>query len=145
MPKVEFYVIERGDRLLTACHLIAESYANKHRIYVHTQDQPQAHDIDEKLWTYQEDSFLPHNLMGEGPNPPPPIQIGFDCVPHKHNDTLINLHQTVPEFYQQFAHIIEIVDTASQDICREHFRFYRTKGLTITTHKPKNTLGASNG
>lgn len=140
MPKIDFYVLpdeSEQTRLRFVCRLIEKAYKNRHRIYIHTNQQTDAHKLDELLWTYREDSFLPHNLYGEGPEPAPPIQIGFGVTPEKHRDILINLSNEVPAFYTQFARILECVthDAAIQEISREHYKLYRSQGHTINTHK----------
>lgn len=140
MPKIDFYVIEEKDptaKLRLACRLIEKAYKNKHRIYIQTENKAEAHQLDELLWTYREDSFLPHNLYGDGPEPAPPIQLGFESNPEKHRDILLNLSKQVPDFYSQFSRILEIVsaDENSQTASREHYRYYRAEGHDINTHK----------
>jgi DNA polymerase-3 subunit chi len=140
MAKIDFYVIQipgAKPRLDLICRLAEKAYKNKHRIYIHANNQTEAYQLDELLWTYREDSFLPHNLVGEGPNLAPPIQIGFKEKPENHRDILLNLHQAVPEFYSHFTRVLELVpnDDESQAIAREHYRFYRAAGYDITTHK----------
>jgi DNA polymerase-3 subunit chi len=139
MPKIDFYIIQESgpkNRFDFTCRLIEKAYKNRHRIYIHTENQADAHTLDELLWTYRDDSFLPHNLVGEGPEPSPPIQIGYQLKPQSQRDILINLSHLVPEFYQQFARVIEVVshDEAIQVISREHYRTYRSNGFDITTH-----------
>ncbi len=140
MPKIDFYLIPEPndkERLAFACRLIEKIYKQQRRIYIHVENQVTAHYIDELLWTYREDSFLPHNLYGEGPDPAPPIQIGYDSLPTKHRDILINLSATVPEFYNQFSRILELIssDPAATELGRERYKFYRTQSINITTHK----------
>jgi DNA polymerase-3 subunit chi len=140
MPKIDFYVIEdtlARSRLLLACRLIEKAHKARHRIYVNADDKQQAHVLDELLWTYRDDSFLPHNLYGDGPEPAPPIQIGFQTTPDKHRDILLNLNKEVPVFFTQFARVLEIVSSEPdiQASAREHFRHYRALGHTINTHK----------
>lgn len=140
MPKIDFYVIESShsaDRLQMACRLTEKAYKNKHRIYIHANHQAEAHQLDELLWTYREESFLPHNLLGEGPDPAPPIQIGFELKPPQHRDILLNLNDTVPEFYTAFSRILELVTNEAnvQALARERYRFYRSAGHDIKTHK----------
>ena len=140
MPRIDFYILEdelASARLRLACRLIEKAYKNKHRIYIHAESETQAQQLDELLWTYREDSFLPHNLYGDGPEPAPPIQIGFNAVPEKHRDILINLSLTVPEFYPQFSRLLEIINTTPeiQAAGREHYRVYRQQGHEINTHK----------
>jgi DNA polymerase-3 subunit chi len=104
---------------------------------VNTDSPVQAKQLDELLWTYREDSFLPHNLYGDGPEPAPPIQIGYLVTPEKHRDIMLNLSTTIPDFYQQFARVLEIVSTEPdiQNAARENYRQYRTQGHDINTHK----------
>ena len=147
MPKIDFYILQESDqknRFDFACRIIEKAYKNRHRIYIHTENQNDAYTLDELLWTYRDDSFLPHHLVGEGPEPSPPIEIGFELKPQQQRDVLINLSQTVPDFYHQFARVIEIVthDETIQNISREHYRTYRKSGFEISTHKLSTTVDA---
>lgn len=147
MPKIDFYILhEEGQtaRLTFACRLIEKAYHNRHKIYIHTENQEDAYALDECLWTYRDDSFIPHHLVGDGPDPAPPVQIGFENKPEKQRDILINLSLKVPEFYTEFARVIELVssDEAIQVISREHYRTYRTNGFSITTHKLTTSIDA---
>ncbi|EKD72736.1 MAG: hypothetical protein ACD_45C00602G0009 [uncultured bacterium] len=137
MPKIDFYILSAAKSLQFACRLIEKIYKQKHCIYIHTANQTEAHQLDELLWTYREDSFLPHNLYGEGPEPTPPIQIGFDVIPEKQRDILINLSNQVPPFYAQFIRIAELIanDPTAEEAGRERYRFYRAENCEITTHK----------
>ncbi len=140
MPKIDFYILSEGNansRLLLACRLIEKAYKNRHRVYIHMQDESAAHQLDEMLWTYRDDSFLPHNLYGDGSEPAPPIQIGFSITPEKQRDILINLSNRAPAFYNHFNRVIELIpnDPDIQAQGRENYRFYRAQGYDITTHK----------
>jgi DNA polymerase-3 subunit chi len=144
MPKVDFYILPETTmtaRLQFICRLIEKAYKNQHRIYIHTDNEADAHKLDEMLWTYREDSFLPHNLYGEGPEPAPPIQIGFNTTPEKHRDILINLSATAPKFLAQFKRLLEIIpnNEGLQAQGRERFKLYRAQQLEITTHKLEST------
>jgi DNA polymerase-3 subunit chi len=140
MPKIDFYILEEiisNARMRLACRLIEKAHKNRHRVYIHTDTEKDAHQMDELLWTYREDSFLPHNLYGEGPEPAPPIQIGFASTPEKHRDILINLSKEIPAFYPQFSRVLEIIPHVAelQATGREHYRQYRADGHAIDTHK----------
>lgn len=140
MPKIDFYLIpspSEQERLVFACRLIERAYKQQHRVYIHTENQSIAHQLDERLWTYREDSFLPHNLYGEGPESAPPIQIGYNAVPNEQRDILINLSSAVPAFYTQFSRILELIlnSPAAQASGRERYKSYRAASCEITTHK----------
>ena len=144
MPKIDFYILPESNlaaSLPLICRIIEKAYKQKHRIYIHTGNQETAHLLDETLWTYRDDSFLPHNLYGEGPDPAPPIQIGFGVTPEKQRDILINLDQQIPPFHTQFNRVLEFVlqETATQEAGRERYRYYRTQGFQLNTHKLQTT------
>lgn len=140
MPKIDFYILPEATanaRLQFACRLVEKAYKQKHTIYIHAEDQSMAHELDEMLWTYRDDSFLPHNLYGDGPDPAPPIQIGFDAIPEKPKGILLNLSTQVPTFHLQFARVLELIanNTSAQEMGRERYRFYRSQNFEINTHK----------
>jgi DNA polymerase-3 subunit chi len=140
MPTIHFYLLTTNtemERLHFICRLVEKAYKNQHRIYIHTETSTLAHQLDELLWTYRDECFLPHHLHGEGPEPGPPIQIGYDVTPEKHRDILINLHSDIPIFASQFSRVCEIINNhpEHQAFARENYRKYRTQGYNITTHK----------
>ncbi len=139
MSQVDFYLLNtasESQRDSFICRLVEKIYHQHHAVYIHCKDRQETHRLDELLWTFSDISFIPHNVYGEGPNAPPPIQLGFDATP-KQTDVLINLSTTIPIFYTAFRRILEIVpeDEALQAAAREHYQFYKTKNMTLNTHK----------
>lgn len=140
--KIDFYVLEvtqAQKSLFFACQLLEKIHAENKRAYIHANSLEEAERLDGLLWTYREDSFIPHNIYQASDDAPPPIQIGYGEKPLHHQDILINLGKEIPEFYQQFNHVIEIVftDPLVQQLARERYRLYRDNGYQITTHKIK--------
>jgi DNA polymerase-3 subunit chi len=138
--RVDFYLLEETapDALwLTACRLLEKAYSKQHQVFVYCANQQDAEHLDELLWTFKPESFIPHHLQGEGPEPPPPIQIGHNSEPRGFQDILMNLSPTIPAFATRFARIIEIVsaDEAAKAISREHFKAYRQQGFAPQTHQ----------
>lgn len=136
--RIDFYLLETPDQesyWLTACRLLEKAYQKNHRIFVYCDKQEEAEHLDELLWTFKPESFIPHHLQNEGLVPPPPIQIGIQ-EPKGFNDILLNLSQIVPDFSSRFNRIIQIVrgDEQAKVISREHFRTYRQYGLQPQTH-----------
>lgn len=136
--QVDFYILNDDlDRLQFACQLIEKAYKRKHRIYIQCHDEKLTHDMDNQLWLFKATSFVPHNIQGEGPTPPPPIQIGHSDNAQGFNDVLINLSLEVPAFHQQFKRIIEIVDNTEtiKEALRQHYRYYQSQSYSINNHK----------
>ncbi|WP_115711679.1 DNA polymerase III subunit chi [Legionella sainthelensi] len=140
--RVDFYLLaneQHHARWLLACRLLEKAYAKGHKVYVLCTNQNDAELLDELLWTFKEDSFIPHHLQGEGPEPPPPIQIGYEREPRGFNDILLNLSNTIPPFYTKFKRIMEIVlnSEAEKEQSRAHYRSYKANGCALYTHLMK--------
>ena len=73
MTRIDFYQTS-GDEHAFACRLIDLVYRKGHRIYVHTATEEQAKILNEQLWTFKEDSYVPHSLHSEAIDVP--IKIG---------------------------------------------------------------------
>ncbi|MDP1602537.1 MAG: DNA polymerase III subunit chi [Legionella sp.] len=137
--RVDFYLLATSDanaRWLLACRLLEKAYLRGHRVFVYCNDKQQAELIDELLWTFKDDSFIPHNLQGEGPEPPPAVQIGFQDEPRGFSDILLNLADTIPPFYKRFKRVMELVgnDEPSKELSRLHYREYRDNKCVMHTH-----------
>ncbi|RMX03843.1 DNA polymerase III subunit chi [Legionella jordanis] len=140
LPRIDFYLLKDSEEQspwLLACRLLEKAYLRNHRVFVFCSNQEDAYRLDELLWTFKDNSFIPHNLQGEGPEPPPPIQIGYQGEPRGFNDILLNLSHEIPTFYGRFRRIMEIVSNneAAKAVSRNHYREYRMKQCEIHTHE----------
>ncbi len=121
-----------------ACQAAARAYRKGQRVYVYCASQADAEALDEQLWQFEPDSFIPHNLVGEGPQGGAPVEIAWASpnAPLPVNRALlINLAPEVPNFAVQFAHIIDFVpaDEQAKAQARRRFAHYRQLGVTLTT------------
>ncbi len=136
MPKVDFYVLsEKHTPDVFICQLTQKIWQQGHQIHIHTDHQPQAEQLDTRLWTFSDISFVPHEIWSESVNAP--VTIGWLNNYSGNQEVLINLNRQVPEFSSSFTRIAEIVtlDQANKDIGREHFRLYREKGYELESHQ----------
>lgn len=137
--RVDFYLLASDQpdaRWLIACRLLEKAYVKRHSVFVYCDNKLDAEHIDELLWTFRDDSFVPHNLQGEGPEPPPPVQIGYDKEPRGFNDILLNLSNNIPPFYGKFKRIMELVTNieTEKELSRLHYKEYRAKGCALHIH-----------
>jgi DNA polymerase-3 subunit chi len=139
MTRVDFYLLaaaEVNGKPLAACRLAQKAYRLKHRVYVHTGGPDASANLDRLLWTFSPGSFVPHQVHGDSPDPNLPVLIGHDTPPAEFNDVLISLAADVPEFFDRFARVAEIVsaDETERAGARERFRRYRERGVEVQTH-----------
>lgn len=146
MSQVCFWVLELAEsresanaefadaHLKLACEQATLCYRNQQKVFVYTDTQQQAEQIDELLWSFEPDSFVPHNLLGEGPKYGAPVEISWQA-PTSYRQVLINLASQVPPFAQQFNQIYDFVplDEQLKQLARQRFKQYRAQQFQLDT------------
>lgn len=137
MTRVDFYLMESGDKEQFACRLINKIFQKKHMVYVHAADIAQAHALDQMLWTWSDLAFIPHGLPDDKQANELPVIIGHGEPPGHHHDVLVSLADTSPPFFSRFERVVEIVPPTEEakNKARDRFRFYRDRGYALETHK----------
>ncbi len=141
MPQVEFHILsEAGDlpRLRYACQLIEQAYQQGQRSYVYAANDDQAKRMDEMLWTFRDQAFIPHELLSPTSPTHPRIMALIGTVPTapaEFQSLLINLRDTMPEAFSNFTRTCEVVDADPQhkQLARERYRLYRDQGCQLET------------
>ncbi len=134
MTRIDFYQIS-GDEATFACRLIDLVYRRGHLIYVHTVSEKEAATLDDHLWTFRKDAFIPHAMQNAGIDAP--IQIGFNHEPEDHQDVLINLSGAVPGFFSRFDRVAEVVpvDENRRKASRGNYAYYKQRGYSLNYHE----------
>lgn len=132
-------VNEQDIHLHYACLHAAYFYRQKQRVFIYTQNQESAHIIDEMLWAFDADSFVPHNLVGEGTELGSAVEISWQA-PQNRRAILINLTREVPPFANQYSIVIDFVpiEETEKIQARNRFRTCRQWGFEVT-HQTANT------
>jgi len=140
MTEVDFYILDSNDpqqRTLFACRLTDKAYRLGHRVYIHTASAEQTSQLDELLWTFQQNSFVPHEVYRDGGDDRPPVQLGHNSEPDASHAVLINLAPEVPLFFSRFERVAELVngeETIRQQ-SRQRYSFYKERGYPLRTHE----------
>jgi len=144
MAQVDFYSISQPDeqaRLFLACRLVEKAMAQGLKIYIHTDNEQAAMDMDDLLWSFKPESFIPHVIVGIdvelGDDDEVPVYIGyFDKAPAG-ADLLINLGTDIPPFLGDFPRVAEIVPNIeeSKTRLREHWTDYKSRGFSLNHHQ----------
>ena len=140
MPRIDFYVLpdqRDNGRALLACRLADKAYNLGHTVYLLAASEAQAAALDDLLWTFRQDSFIPHErypLAGEESSP---VLVGAVLPAEFDAQVLINFTDRLPEGFERFERVVELVDSHPEVLAksRERFRQYRERGLTPETHK----------
>ena len=141
MTRIDFYIIEKGSVEATEkfiCRLTEKAWSQNNTVYIHTDDEQRAHKYDDLLWSFNETSFVPHQISTDNIDEKT-VLIGHDSTADitSHHDVLVNLNQEAPSFFSQFERVAEIIttDETSKIKGRERYQFYRDRGYALETHK----------
>lgn len=138
MTDIDFYVLSSDQiaaRRHFACRLAYKAWSRNRQVYLHCASEAEAEEIDELLWSFRPDAFLPHALHPSKPSEA--VVCGWEDDPTPHHDLLINLSNDTPEFFSRFNRMAEILveHEAVLSPARERFRFYRKRGYPLKTHQ----------
>jgi DNA polymerase-3 subunit chi len=142
MTQVDFYIVP-GDspenRLHFACRLTDKAYRLGNRVFIHTESAQQTRLLDDLLWTFQQNSFVPHSVYQDTAEVPPPVRLAHDVEPDASSDVLINLAADVPLFFSRFERVAELVneDADVRRSGRNRYNFYKERGYPLRTHEIK--------
>jgi DNA polymerase-3 subunit chi len=147
VTRVDFYVLKdgsRGDRFGLSCRLVERIYRSAPpggqppRVLIHCPDADQARQLDRLLWSFREDSFLPHGLLGETDPELTPILISSDGQPEAEDQVLINLGTSAeaPPFFSRFERLCEPLDHDPEvrQAGRQRYLYYRDCGYPLAHH-----------
>lgn len=140
--RVDFYILKGAHpsaRDVFACRLVEKAYQRQLAVLLLAADEGQARQLDELLWTFDDDSFVPHALLRDGalPDPLTPVHIALDPARVPASDLVLNLAGCEPDALQRFARIAEIMDEDPERLRRgrERFRQYRERQWPLETHQ----------
>jgi DNA polymerase-3 subunit chi len=140
--RVDFYVLKSAaakQRWAFACRLIEKAYLLDLKVLVLNDTLADAQTLDELLWTFNERSFVPHQLCvdGQPADPATPVQLAVHSDDSPGADLLINLASAQPANLQRYARIAEVIDADEERrrAGRERFKAYRDLKLTMETHQ----------
>ena len=143
MTQIDFYILPDTTleaRLDFACRL-AETIAGKgYRLHLHAEDEAMALDLDERLWTFRPDAYLPHALLGGDLADSVAVTIGWEHPPEPLADTpmaMLNLAPDIPEWFSRFARVAEIINQHQQVLVakRECWQTYKQRGYPVKAHQ----------
>lgn len=139
MTLIRFYVLADDNpsaRERLACKLAAKGYREGIKTYLNMADASACQRINELLWTFQDQSFVPHEICSATQETKCAVGIGHDLEPDSDFRVLINLADEVPHFFSRFDKTLEIIDGREQTRIagRSRYAFYKDRGYPLEKH-----------
>ena len=148
--RVDFYVLKSAtpkQRWIFACRLAEKAYLNDLKVMILQDNLSDAKALDDLLWTFNERSFVPHELCVEEKfDASTPVHLGLDARRLPAVDLLVNLTDRMPEGFDRFARVAEIMDADPERLRlgRERFKSYRDLKVTMQSHQIGQSDEAAN-
>ncbi|MCA9518231.1 MAG: DNA polymerase III subunit chi [Myxococcales bacterium] len=139
-PKVHFYDLPPDKQWGLVYKLADAAWRRETHVLIHCGDEGEARALDDFLWTFVEDAFVPHErLAGEGLEDPDArvVIVAAEVAPIA-QAVLIQLAPVSVAFAREFETVIDFVDhrdDARLAASRGRFKAWREAGVTPEFHK----------
>ncbi|MGE4241475.1 DNA polymerase III subunit chi [Ramlibacter sp.] len=137
MTEVAFH-FNAPDKIGYACRLLRKARSRGSRVVVTGADELLRR-LDVTLWTFEPLEFIPHCHAATSTKDvvaASPIVLADGLAEAPHREVLVNLGQPVPEGFEGFERLIEVVtaDEADRADARRRWKHYADRGYSIQRH-----------
>ena len=135
MPRADFYLIQkerfREEPLLLVCELARKAHDANLWTLVLTRDAEQAEQLDELLWAFDDEAYIPHQIAGDQEDELTPVLIASPDVDTPMRALVINLRDEAVS--GSFDRVLEVVpaDDSARGPLRERWKEYQARGLEL--------------
>ena len=135
MARADFYLIQkerfREEPLLLVCELARKAHDANLWTLVLARDAEQAERLDELLWEFDEDAYIPHQLAGDDEDELAPVLIATPETDTPMRPLVINLRDE--PVGGTFDRVLEVVpaDDSARGPLRERWKQYQARGLEL--------------
>jgi DNA polymerase-3 subunit chi len=137
MTEVTFH-FNAPDKVGHACRLLRKAVSTGAKVVV-TADGALLRELDVALWTFSPLEFIPHCIGAGSPAAvvdASPVVLAESARSAPHQQVLVNLGGGVPEGFERFERLIEVVtlDEGDRQGARQRWKHYADRGYAITRH-----------
>ena len=136
MPRADFYLIAKprflDDPLLLVCELARKAFDSGQPTLILMRDMTQAEVLDERLWEFDENAYLPHQIAGQDEeDEDTPILLVAPGTEVPDRPMIINLRDA--PFRGTCERVLEVVpaDPAAREPLRARWRDYQARGFEL--------------
>ncbi len=136
MPNADFYLIDkprfRENALLLVCELAKKAFDAQLPTLIYCRSREQAEQLDELLWEFDPDAFLPHQIAGDDEDD----EITAILLVAPEYDApmralVINLRDNCPTGGFQSVKEVVAADAAEREGSRARWKEYQARGYAL--------------
>jgi DNA polymerase-3 subunit chi len=137
--RADFYLIAKPrfleEPLRLVCELARKAYDGNLWTLILARDAAQAEELDELLWAFDEEAYIPHQIAGtDDEDDLTPVLIATPDVDAPARALVINLRDAA--YAGQCERVLEVVpaDPAARDPLRERWKQYKARGFDVNKY-----------
>jgi DNA polymerase-3 subunit chi len=139
MPRADFYLIAKprflAEPLMLVCELARKAYDKNLWTLILARDAAQAEALDELLWSFDENAYIPHQIAGtDEEDDVAPVLIAAPDFDAPARALVINLRDDA--YLGACERVLEVVpaDESARGPLRERWKQYKALGLDVNKH-----------
>ena len=138
MPRADFYLIDkprfRDDPLLLVCELAKRAFDSSQPALILARSIDQAEQLDEKLWEFDADAFVPHQIAGDDDDAITPVLIVSPETSTADRPLVINLREDcAPGLFERVLEVVP-ADENERLGSRNRWKTYKAAGFDVAKH-----------
>ena len=138
MPRADFYLIDkprfREDPLLLVCELAKRAFASEQPTLILARSREEAEALDEKLWEFDDNAFIPHQIAGDDDDAICAVLIIPPDVATTDRALVINLRdECAPGLFERVLEVVA-ADEAQRLGSRQRWKTYQQAGFEVAKH-----------
>ncbi len=146
MTKIDFYIAPEkaqestaASHHVVACRIIEKAVRRDMSVYLHVEDEQEAVTMDDLLWTFRPNAFIPHERRDASSIEKADdriVLIGHGEPGNCRPDLLVNLSSRLPTFFARYLRLAEIVssENGAKIKSRERWKHYKERGYPLAVH-----------
>ena len=135
MTEVTFVEVTASRMEMRACEIAEENYARGRRVQILAVDREQAARMDDLLWTFKPESFIPHGLWARSPDQPEqPVVITTEKDAVEGMDSLLMMGYSEVDLVSRFPHAVHLVVADNHerlDSSRRYWTLLKDAGFSL--------------
>ena len=138
MIRADFYLIARprfrDEPLRLVCELARKAHDSGQPTLVLARDREQAEALDDLLWAFDDDAYVPHQIAGDEEDELAPVLIAPPEMDAPMRPLVINLRDAPVD--GSFERVLEVVpaDESARGPLRERWKAYKAQGFEVNKH-----------
>ncbi|GAB4276981.1 MAG: DNA polymerase III subunit chi [Deferrisomatales bacterium] len=135
MSIVAFHEVKGPRWELALCRLVEAAYGRGERLYLWADSEAAARRLDDLLWTFRDEAFVPHGLWQGEARLEEPVAVGWQAGNPNGATCLVLARDAAPEEVAGFPRVLDLAPVDVPELrqaARARYRAFRDAGFDVS-------------